>query len=88
MSARPETELAVVSLAGGLAGAEVGAESFGATAFSYSLWAMALNNLAGWSSYCVDPPMSGIVTKMNAKFDPKWSSCSWAAQPWASLPTW
>ena len=67
------TELAVVSLAGGLAGAEVGAESFGATAFSYSLWAMALNNL-GWLVIVLvlTHRMSGIVTKMNAKFDPKW----------------
>lgn len=66
-------ELAVVSLASGLAGAEVGAESFGATAFSYSLWAMALNNL-GWLVIVLllTHRMSGIVTKMNEKFDPKW----------------
>ena len=67
------TELSVVSLAVGLAGTEVGAASFGSTAFSYSLWAMALNNL-GWLVVVLllTHRMSGIVTKMNEKFDPKW----------------
>ena len=67
------TELSVVSLAAGLAGTEVGAASFGSTAFSYSLWAMALNNL-GWLVVVLllTHRMSGIVTKMNEKFDPKW----------------
>ena len=67
------TELAVIALAAAEAGTEVGAETFGATAFSYSLWAMALNNL-GWLLIVLflTHRMSGIVTKMNAKFDPKW----------------
>lgn len=67
------TELAVVSLAAGMAGTEVGSATFGSTAFSYSLWAMALNNL-GWLVVVVllTHRMSGIVTKMNTKFDPKW----------------
>ena len=67
------TELAVVSLAAGLAGTEVGSASFGSTAFSYSLWAMALNNL-GWLVIVLllTHRMSGIVVKMNTKFDPKW----------------
>ena len=63
------TELAVISLAG----AEVGTESFGTTAFSYSLWAMALNNL-GWLVIVLllNHRMSGIVVKMNEKLNPKW----------------
>lgn len=67
------TELAVVSLAAGLAGTEVGSASFGSTAFSYSLWAMALNNL-GWLVIVLllTHRMNGIVVKMNTKFDPKW----------------
>ena len=67
------TELAVVSLAAGLAGTEVGSASFGSTAFSYSLWAMALNNL-GWLVIVLllTPRMNGIVVKRNTKFDPKW----------------
>lgn len=67
------TELAVVAIAAGEAGAEVGAASFGATAFSYSLWAMALNNL-GWLVVVLllTHKMSGIVVAMNEKFDPKW----------------
>ena len=67
------TELAVISLAAGMAGAEVGTESFGTTAFSYSLWAMALNNL-GWLVIVLllNHRMSGIVVKMNEKLNPKW----------------
>ena len=63
------TELAVISMAG----AEVGTESFGTTAFSYSLWAMALNNL-GWLVIVLllNHRMSGIVVKMNEKLNPKW----------------
>ena len=66
------TELAVISLAAGMAGAEVGTESFGTTAFSYSLWAMALNNL-GWLVIVLllNHRMSGIVVKMNEKLNPK-----------------
>ena len=67
------TELAVISLAAGMAGAEVGTESFGTTAFSYSLWAMALDNL-GWLVIVLllNHRMSGIVVKMNEKLNPKW----------------
>lgn len=67
------TELAVVSLAAGLAGTEMGSTTFGSTAFSYSLWAMALNNL-GWLVIVLllTHRMSGIVTRMNEKFDPRW----------------
>ena len=41
------TELAIVSLASEAVGATPGTSSFGAEAFAYSLWGMALNNL-GW----------------------------------------
>lgn len=41
--------------------------------FSYSLWAMALNNL-GWLVIVLllNHRMSGIVVKMNEKLNPKW----------------
>ena len=67
------TELGVVSLMANLAGAEVGAESFGLTAFSYSLWGMALNNF-GWLIivFLLVHRMNKVVTWMDTKYDPKW----------------
>ena len=39
------TELGVLALTSNLAGVEVGSAEFGAQAFSFGLWGMALNNL-------------------------------------------
>lgn len=78
------TELGVVSLMANLAGAEVGAESFGATAFSYSLWGMALNNL-GWLLivFLLVHRMSKVVSWMDTKYDPKWIKALMAASTMA-----
>ncbi len=67
------TELGVVSLMADLAGAEVGAESFGLEAFSYSLWGMALNNF-GWLIlvFLLVHRMNRVVVWMDTKYDPKW----------------
>lgn len=67
------TELAIVSLASAAVGAEPGTASFGMEAFTYSIWAMALNNL-GWLVVVLltTHRMSGIVDKLYTKYDPKW----------------
>jgi hypothetical protein len=67
------TELAVVTLASGIIGAEPGTASFGLEAFSYSLWGMALNNL-GWLLVVLLTihKMTEIVDKLYTKYDPKW----------------
>lgn len=74
------TELGVVSLMANLAGAEVGAESFGTTAFSYSLWGMALNNF-GWLFlvFVLVHRMDRVVTWMDTKYNPKWIKALMAA---------
>jgi hypothetical protein len=67
------TELAMVSLASGLVGGEVGTASFGVEAFTYAIWGMALNNM-GWilvSLICVHR-MSRIVERLYAKYNPGW----------------
>lgn len=67
------TELAIVSLASEAVGATPGTSSFGAEAFAYSLWGMALNNL-GWLLVVLitTHKMSGIVDKLYTKYNPKW----------------
>lgn len=67
------TELGVISLTSNLSGVEVGSVAFGAEAFSYALWGMALNNL-GWLFivFILGHRMSGIVEKMNMKYNPVW----------------
>lgn len=67
------TELGVISLTSTLAGAEVGSASFGTEAFSYALWGMALNNF-GWLflAFILGHRMSGVVEKMNTKYNPVW----------------
>ncbi|CZR96038.1 MULTISPECIES: DUF5058 family protein [Clostridioides] len=67
------TELGVISLTSNLSGVEVGSAAFGAEAFSYALWGMALNNL-GWLFivFILGHRMSGIVEKMNMKYNPVW----------------
>lgn len=67
------TELAMISLASGVVGAEVGTASFGETAFAYAIWGMALNNM-GWilvTLLCVHN-MSKIVEKLYTKYNPAW----------------
>ncbi|WP_254048509.1 DUF5058 family protein [Clostridioides difficile] len=63
------TELGVISLTSNLSGVEVGSAAFGAEAFSYALWGMALNNL-GWLFvvFILGHRMRGIVEKMNMKY--------------------
>ncbi|KAK2230169.1 hypothetical protein XC54_11215 [Clostridioides difficile] len=67
------TELGVISLTSNLSGVEVGSAAFGAEAFSYALWGMALNNL-GWLLvvFILGHRMRGIVEKMNVKYNPTW----------------
>ncbi|HBG0290140.1 TPA: DUF5058 family protein [Clostridioides difficile] len=67
------TELGVISLTSNLSGVEVGSATFGAEAFSYALWGMALNNL-GWLLvvFILGHRMRGIVEKMNVKYNPTW----------------
>ncbi|MBJ8572423.1 DUF5058 family protein [Clostridioides difficile] len=67
------TELGVISLTSNLSGVEVGSAAFGAEAFSYALWGMALNNL-GWLFvvFILGHRMRGIVEKINMKYNPTW----------------
>ncbi|HBF0026358.1 TPA: DUF5058 family protein [Clostridioides difficile] len=67
------TELGVISLTSNLSGVEVGSAAFGAEAFSYALWGMALNNL-GWLFvvFILGHRMRGIVEKMNMKYNSTW----------------
>lgn len=67
------TELAVVTMAANYAGVEIGAADMGVRAFTYALWAIALNGF-GWLFvvWLLNHRMSGIVVKMNEKLNPKW----------------
>lgn len=67
------TELGVLALTSNLAGVEVGSADFGMQAWSYGLWGMALNNF-GWLFvvFILGHRMSGVVEKMNTKYDPAW----------------
>ena len=67
------TELGVCSLMASLLGVEMNTETFGAEAFTYSLWGMALNNF-GWLGmvFFFTHRMDGITAKMEEKFDSKW----------------
>ena len=67
------TELAVVTLASEAAGVSVGAGDIGIQAFTYALWAIALNGF-GWLFvvFMLTHRMTGIVVKMNERFDPRW----------------
>lgn len=78
------TELGVVSLMATLAGAEVGGESFGITAWNYSLWGMALNNF-GWLFivFILVHRMNKVVNWMDTKYDPKWIKTLMAASTMA-----
>ncbi len=67
------TELGVISLTSGMLGVEAGTEAFGMQAWTYGLWGMALNNF-GWLFvvFILGHRMSGVVEKMNSKYDPAW----------------
>ena len=67
------TELGVIALTSNMAGVEVGSAEFGMQAWSYGLWGMALNNF-GWLFvvFILGHRMSGVVEKMNTKYDPAW----------------
>ncbi len=76
------TELAVISLAAGLVGAEPGTASFGMDAFTISLWGMALNNF-GWLfvTLVLTSNMDKCVDILYSKYDKGWidvllSSCT------------
>lgn len=67
------SEIAQVSIGASVFGVEPGAAGYGVEAFSYSLWAMALNNV-GWmimALLCAGK-MGIMVEKLNTKYDPKW----------------
>ena len=67
------TELAIITLASNLLGVEPSSADFGIQAFSYSQWAMALNNLGWFAVACLlTHRMSKAVTYLNQKYDPKW----------------
>ena len=67
------TELGVLALTSNMIGVEVGSADFGMEAWNMGLWGMALNNL-GWLLvvFVLGHRMSGVVEKMNAKYDPAW----------------
>lgn len=67
------TELGVIALTSGMLGVETGTEAFGMQAWTYGLWGMALNNF-GWLFvvFILGHRMSGVVEKMNSKYDPAW----------------
>ncbi|SMB90547.1 protein of unknown function [Desulfonispora thiosulfatigenes DSM 11270] len=69
------TELSMVSIASGLLGIDPSSADFGVQAFSYSIWAMALNNL-GWFvvALVLTSRMGRAVNKLNQTYDPKWIS--------------
>ncbi|EGO63347.1 DUF5058 family protein [Acetonema longum] len=67
------TELAIVTLASKVIGVDPQSAAFNLKAYTYSLWGMALNNM-GWMLVALlfTHKMSGMVTKLNQKYDPKW----------------
>ena len=67
------TELAMITLASQVIGIDPQSAAFNLKAYTYSLWGMALNNM-GWMLVALlfTHKMSGMVTKMNLKYDPKW----------------
>lgn len=67
------TELAMVALAADVYGMDLNSAQFGLKGFSYCLWGMAFNNM-GWMFFTLvlTHRMSGVITKMNQKYDPAW----------------
>lgn len=65
------TELAVVTMTAKFAGAEPGGAGWDLRAFDFSLWGMALNNVM-WMlvTLIFTSKMSGLVMKMNEKYNP------------------
>lgn len=67
------TELAVISIAANYAGAEM--SFLGVKAFTYALWAIALNGF-GWLFvvFTLNHRMDRVVGSLNRRYDPKWIS--------------
>lgn len=67
------TELSMVAMACGLLGIDPSSVDFGAQAFSYATWGMALNNL-GWFvvALFLTHRMGKAVDFLNTKYDRKW----------------
>ena len=67
------TEIAVISMAANSVGAAVGTPSFGIKAFTYSLWAIALNGF-GWLFVVLvfTHRMDKGIELLYSKFDKKW----------------
>lgn len=67
------TELAMVTMSSGLLGIEPGNAAFGAQAFSYAVWGVALNDV-GWFvvALLMTHRMGNAVSCLNQKFDRKW----------------
>ena len=66
------SEMAMIALAGKVAGQAPNTAEWGLKGFSYALWGMALNNV-GWmtAALFLTPNMSKVVSYMNVKFDAK-----------------
>lgn len=67
------TEMAVAAMGARAAGVDLQSANFGLLAFSYALWAIALNN-SGWMvmSLFTTSRMSSIIKTVNRRYDPKW----------------
>lgn len=66
-------ELAMVTLASQLLGVDPQGATFDLTAYTYSLWGMALNNV-GWMvvTLLLTHRMSKMVMRLNKKYNPDW----------------
>ena len=67
------TELSMVAISSGLLGIDPSSADFGAQAFSYATWAMALNNL-GWFvvALLLTHRMGQAVDTLYTRYDKKW----------------
>lgn len=67
------TELAVATMGARAAGVDIQSVDFGLLAFSYALWAIALNN-TGWMamSLLTTSRMASIIKTVNKKYDPQY----------------
>ncbi len=68
----PRTEIAMVTIASEHLGVEPGSPEYDLRAFSYSHWAMALNDM-GWIvvALLLTHRMAGITSSLNKKYDPR-----------------
>jgi len=67
------TELAVITIAANFAGVDANSIDMGMKAFTYALWAIALNGF-GWLVvvFLLNHRMTHIVTRLNETYDQKW----------------